>query len=263
MNNDRDPANPHPIVFVGAGPGAPDLITLRGRTVLGRADLVVYAGSLVPEAVIEHAPDGCETLSSASMTLSEIMDAMVEAQQSGRRVVRVHSGDPSIYGAIQEQMRRLDGREIPYEVVPGVSSFTAAAAELKSELTVPETVQSIILTRASGRAKTPDSESLDRLAEAGCTICVFLSAKHARRVQRQLLEHYEPDTPAAIAHRVTRPDQQLVITRLDRLAKAVGERGFKRTTLFLVGEAIQARSRARSGVYDPDHLHVFRPEKKE
>lgn len=263
MNENEPSDNLHPIVFVGAGPGAPDLITLRGRRLLGRADLVVYAGSLVPDAVIEHAPDRCETLSSASMTLSEIMEAMVQAQRSGDQVVRVHSGDPSIYGAIQEQMQRLDEMDVPYRVVPGVSSFTAAAAELKSELTVPETVQSIILTRASGRAKTPEAESLDRLAEAGCTICVFLSAKHARRVQEQLLEHYDPDTPAAVCYRVTRPDQKLVITRLDRLARAVGERGFKRTTLFLVGDAIQARSRARSGVYDPDHLHVFRPEKKE
>lgn len=252
----------NPIYFVGAGPGAPDLLTVRASRVLGRADLIVYAGSLVPEAVLEYAGDECETISSASLTLDEIMEAMREAHQSGRRVARVHSGDPALYGAVQEQMLRLDRDGIPYEIVPGVSSFLAAAAALKSELTVPEQVQTVILTRAAGRAGAPERESLERLARSHSTLCVFLSAKHARSVQNQLLEHYDPETPAAVCYRVSRPDEKLILTELRHLAKTVRKEKLKRTTLFLVGDALRAREETRSGVYDPDHLHIFRPEKK-
>lgn len=249
-----------PIQFIGAGPGAPDLITLRGRDLLRSADMVVYAGSLVPRTVTQHAPDDCEKLSSASLTLEEILEEIVEAYHQGKTVVRMHSGDPSIYGAIQEQMGKLDEQDIPYEVVPGVSSFTAMAAAIKSQLTLPEDVQSIILTRAGGRAETPDTENLEKMAATESTLCIFLSAKHARRVQDKLLEEFDPSTPAAIGYKVTRPEEEIVITKLKDLAADVDERGYKRTALFIVGEAIRARSEKQSGVYDPDHKHVYRPE---
>jgi precorrin-4 C11-methyltransferase len=249
----------HPVQFVGAGPGAPDLLTVRGKTVLERSDLIVYAGSLVPEAVTVYADEQCEKLSSASLTLSEIMEQVEESYRSGDRVVRLHSGDPSIYGAVQEQMGQLDERAIPYEVIPGVSSFTASAAALRTELTIPDEVQTIILSRASGRAAVPESESLDRLARTESTLCIFLSAKHARKVQNQLLEHFDPSTPAAICYKVTRPEEKIIVTELEDLAHQVDQEGLKRTTLFLVGEAIQARTETQSGVYDPDHKHVFRP----
>ncbi|MFB6344737.1 MAG: precorrin-4 C(11)-methyltransferase [bacterium] len=252
--------NRHPVTFVGAGPGDPELLTVRGRTVLEEADLIVYAGSLVPEAVTAYAPDNCEKISSASLTLDEIMERVEEAYTSGERIVRLHSGDPSIYGAVQEQMGELDERDIAYAVVPGVSSFAAAAAALRTELTIPDDVQTIVLSRASGRAETPESESLEKLAETQSTLCVFLSAKHARKVQNQLLEHFDPSTPAAICYKVSRPEEKIIVTELEDLAAQVSEEGFKRTTLFLVGDAIQARTDSQSGVYDPDHKHVFRPE---
>lgn len=247
-----------PIAFLGAGPGAPDLMTIRGRRLLEEARLVVYAGSLVNEAVLAWTGEECRTVSSAPLTLEEILDTMIEAHQSGERVVRLHSGDPAIYGAIQEQMAVLEERNIACEVVPGVSSFTAAAAALGSQLTLPETAQTIILSRAAGRARAPQRERLDRLARTRSTLCIFLSAKHAQSVQDQLLEHYPPETPAAVCYRVTWPDEKLLRTRLDRLAATTRDHDLKRTTLFLVGEAIGGRQ-GRSGVYDPDHKHVFRP----
>lgn len=260
MSQDNGEVETVPVQFVGAGPGAPDLVTVRAKRALERADLVLYAGSLVPEPVTEYAPGGAEVVSSADLTLDDIIRTMVETHRQGGVVVRLHSGDPAIYGAVQEQMGELDDRDIPYNVIPGVSSFLAAAAELKSELTLPETVQTIVLTRAAGRAGAPERESLERLAESRSTLCVFLSAKHARTVQNQLLEHYDPDTPAAVCYKVTRPEQTIVRTELQDLADVVREHKLKRTTLFLVGEAIEARTDTRSGVYDPDHKHIFRPE---
>lgn len=248
-----------PVTFVGAGPGDPKLLTVRGKEVLEEADLIVYAGSLVPKAVTEYASGDCEKLSSASLTLSEIMERVQAAYDRCETVIRLHSGDPSIYGAIQEQMGELDDREIPYRVVPGVSSFAAAAAALRTELTVPEEVQTVVLSRASGRAEVPDSESLDKLAKTRSTLCIFLSAKHARKVQEQLLEHFDPSTPTAICYKVSRPEEKIILTELGDLARHVGDEGFKRTTLFLVGEAVGARTDTQSGVYDPDHKHVFRP----
>ncbi len=259
MNRTQSTERPT-VTFVGAGPGDPELLTVRGREVVESADMIVYAGSLVPEAVTEYAGEHCEKISSASLTLSEIMSRVESAYRKGERVARLHSGDPSIYGAVQEQMTELDDRGIPYEMIPGVSSFSAAAAALRTELTVPEEVQTIVLSRASGRSETPESESLERLAEIGGTLCIFLSAKHARKVQDKLLKHFEPSTPAAICHKVTRPGQKIIVTKLENLARSTDKEEFRRTTLFLVGDAIQARTERQSGVYDPDHKHVFRPE---
>ncbi len=251
---------PEPISIVGAGPGSPDLITVRGQQRIKAADLLIYAGSLVPEPMLEWAPDGCRTLSSASLVLDEIIDEMLNGYRNGENVVRLHSGDPAIYGAIQEQMNRLDEAGVAYEIVPGVSSFLASAAALKSELTVPERVQSIVLSRVEGRAPVPDRESLENFARTGATLCLFLSIKYVRRIQETLTEYYEADTPVAICHRIGWPEEELTVTTLEDLAATADDLGYQRTTLLLVGEAIQAREDTQSGVYDPDHKHVFRPE---
>ena len=247
---------PGKVVFVGAGPGDPDLLTLKAHRLLGRADVVVYAGSLVPEEVLRHAP-AAELHNSAPLTLEEVMKLLTDAARSGKRVVRLHSGDTSLYSAIQEQMTLLDAAGIAYEVVPGVSSFSAAAAALKTELTLPEEVQTVILTRAEGQTPMPPGESLEALARHGATLCLFLSARLADRVQEQLLTAYPPDTPTAILHRVSWPDEKIVLTELKSLAGEVRRHKLSRTTLILVGAAV-GRRRNRSRLYDKDHGHIFR-----
>lgn len=245
------------IHFVGAGPGDPDLLTLKARHILARADVIIYAGSLVPEAVLTHVPRSAELHNSAFLTLEQVMAIMLTAVQAGRRVVRLHSGDTSIFSAIQEQIAILDAAGIDCEIVPGISSFQAVAAALKCELTLPEKTQTIILTRGEGNTPMPEGETLAALAQHRATLCIFLSARLAERVQAELLGAYPPDTPVAIAHRVSWPDEQIVATRLDRLAAAVREHGFSRTTLILVGAAL-AGGHKRSRLYDEAHGHIFR-----
>jgi precorrin-4 C11-methyltransferase len=249
------------VVFVGAGPGDPDLLTLKGRHALARADVVVYAGSLVPEAVLRHAP-GAELHNSAPLTLEEVMVRLLVAARAGKRVVRLHSGDISLYSAVQEQMTLLDEAGIDYDVIPGVSSFQAAAAALKAELTLPEVVQTIILTRAEGQTRMPAGESLEDLARHGATLCIFLSARLAERVQRQLLTAYAPDTPAAVLYRVSWPDEKVIVTELRHLAEEVRRHGLTRTTLILVGAAVAGRQN-RSKLYDRDHSHLFRARRRD
>jgi precorrin-4 C11-methyltransferase len=248
---------PGKVVFVGAGPGDPDLLTLKGHRVLSRADVVVYAGSLVPEEVLRHAPTTAMLHNSAPLTLEEVMAILVPAARAGKRVVRLHSGDTSLYSAIQEQMTRLDEAGVGYEVIPGVSSFQAAAAALKAEFTLPEVVQTVILTRAEGETPMPEGESLAELARHRATLCIFLSARLAERVQEQLLTAYTPDTPAAILYRVSRQDEKVVLTELRRLAEEVRRHKLSRTTLIVVGAAVGER-RNRSRLYDKSHGHIFR-----
>lgn len=245
------------VVFVGAGPGDPDLLTLKGHRALGRADVVVYAGSLVPEEVLRHAPATAVLHNSAPLTLEEVMAILIPAARAGKRVVRLHSGDTSLYSAIQEQMTRLDEAGIEYEVIPGVSSFQAAAAALKSELTLPEVVQTVILTRAEGETRMPEGESLAALARHRATLCLFLSARLVDRVQEQLLTAYAPDTPAAILYRVSWPDEKIVLTELRHLAEQVRRNKLARTTLIVVGAAV-CRRQNRSRLYDKGHGHIFR-----
>jgi precorrin-4 C11-methyltransferase len=251
------PAEQCTVLFVGAGPGDPDLVTLKARRALGRADVVVYAGSLVPEEVLRHAPATAALHNSAPLTLEEVMAIVVPAARAGKRVVRLHSGDTSLYSAIQEQMTRLDEAGVAYEVIPGVSAFQAAAAALKAEFTLPEVVQTVILTRAEGDTPMPPGESLAELARHRATLCVFLSARLAERVQEQLLTAYPADTPAAILYRVSWPDEKVVITELGHLAEEVRRHKLSRTTLIVVGEAV-ARRRNRSRLYDREHGHIFR-----
>jgi precorrin-4 C11-methyltransferase/precorrin-6x reductase len=245
------------VIFIGAGPGDPELLTVKARNILRRADVVVYAGSLIPEAVLSEAAGTAKLVNSAHLTLEQVMDCLIEAVRAGRRVVRLQSGDTSIYSAIQEQMTLLDAASIGYEVVPGISSFQAAAAALKAELTLPEVVQTIILTRGEGETRMPAGEELAALARHGATLCVFLSARLASAVEQQLLTAYPPETPAAICHRVSWPDEKIVMTELRNLSAAIQEHQFTRTTLILVGAALGER-RNRSRLYDRTHGHLFR-----
>ncbi len=245
------------VIFVGAGPGDPELLTLRACQALRRADVVIYAGSLVPEAILRHASAAARLHNSASLTLEQVMEITKAAVDNGQCVVRLHSGDTSLYSAIQEQLAILEDTGIDCEVIPGISAFQAAAAALKSELTLPEIVQTVILTRGEGRTKMPSGEALESLAQHKATLCVFLSARLAETVQAQLLTAYPPQTPVAIAYRVSWPDEQIIVTTLANLANEVRRQRLTRTTLLLVGEAIGGR-RNRSRLYDRNHGHLFR-----
>ncbi|HXH08461.1 MAG TPA: precorrin-4 C(11)-methyltransferase [Alphaproteobacteria bacterium] len=253
------PAASHKILFVGAGPGDPELLTLRGVHALATADVVVYAGSLIPRGVLSHARPGARLHNSAALTLEDTHRLLTEAYRAGHRVVRLHSGDPSLYGAITEQMALLEAEHIPYEIVPGVSAFQAVAARLGIEYTQPGVVQTLILTRASGRTGLPPNESLAELARHGVTLCIFLSARHVAEVQEALLTGYPATTPVAVAYRATWPDEEIVTGVLGELTEIVQRQGYERTTLIVVGPSLQRHNR-RSRLYDPTHWHLFRPE---
>jgi precorrin-4 C11-methyltransferase len=245
------------VIFVGAGPGDPELLTIKARQALRRADVTIYAGSLVPETIARHAPATAVLHNSAPLTLEQVMELTKTAVDKGQCVVRLHSGDTSLYSAIQEQLAVLEDAGIDCEVIPGISAFQATAAALKSELTIPEIVQTIILTRGEGMTKMPPGESLEALAQHKATLCIFLSARMAETVQAQLLTAYSPETPAVIAYRVSWPDEKIIVTTLANLADEVRRHRLTRTTLFLVGEAIGGR-RNRSRLYDRSHGHLFR-----
>ena len=247
------------IRFVGAGPGDPELLTLRGARALATADVVVYAGSLVPRGVLTHIRPGARVRNSAALTLEETHRLLTEAYRAGQQVVRLHSGDPSLYGAITEQMARLDAEHIPYEIVPGVSAFQAVAARLGIEYTQPGVVQTLILTRAGGRTGLPPNESLAELARHQVTLCLFLSARHVAEVQETLLTSYPPTTPVAVAYRATWPDEELLSGTLEELTAMIQSQGHERTVLIVVGPSLR-RQGGRSRLYDPTHWHLFRPE---
>lgn len=255
--------------FVGAGSGAPDLITVRGQRLLREADVVIWAGSLVNPALLDECRPGCELHDSSRMTLEQVVAVMEHACGEGRDVVRLHTGDPAIYGAIREQMGELDARGIPYEVVPGVSSFCGAAAALGAELTLPGLSQSVILTRLEGRTPMPPGERMRDLAAHGATMVVFLSAGMLARLQEELLAggSYGPDTPAALVYKATWPDERVVRCTVGTLAQAGAAQGINRTALVLVGEVLgQGSGRAegashayeRSRLYDPAFATGFR-----
>jgi precorrin-4 C11-methyltransferase len=250
------------VIFVGAGPGDPELLTIKARQALRRADVVIYAGSLVPEAVLRQAPATAVLHNSAPLTLEQVMEITKSAVDKGQCVVRLHSGDTSLFSAIQEQLAILEDAGIDCEVIPGISAFQATAAALKSELTLPEIVQTVLLTRGEGMTKMPSGESLEALAQHKATLCIFLSARLAETVQAQLLTAYPPQTPAAIAYRVSWPDEKIIVTTLANLADEIRRHRLTRTTLILVGEAIGAR-RNRSRLYDRRHSHLFRPRSRD
>ncbi|NLX19323.1 MAG: precorrin-4 C(11)-methyltransferase [Desulfobulbus sp.] len=247
----------HPVVFLGAGPGDPELITLKGRRLLDTADIVVYAGSLVNPELLNGIKAVCHD--SAALDLKEIMGLLVDGYAAGLRVVRLHTGDPSIYGAIREQMQWLDRMQIPYEVVPGVSSAFAAAAALKKELTVPEITQTVILTRQAGRTPVPERESLHRLAQAQATMCIFLSVSMIRSVVEELtLGGYPLHTPVAVVERASWPDEQILHGTLADIAGQVEGSNIKKTAMIVVGPALADGITTASKLYAHNFSHEYR-----
>jgi precorrin-4/cobalt-precorrin-4 C11-methyltransferase len=247
--------------FIGAGPGAPDLITVRGLRLIERCAVCLYAGSLVPRAIVAAAPPETRIVDTSALTLAEIIGEIVAAHGKGLDVARVHSGDPSLYGAIAEQMRHLDRLGIPYDVTPGVPAFAAAAAVLRRELTLPGIAQSVILTRTATRASAmPDGERLGRLAASGATLAIHLSIANLARVVRACLPHYGADCPAIVAYRVSWPDEQLICGTLADIRDKVKRARIIRTALILVGPAL-AGDGPDSRLYAADHRHVARPQR--
>lgn len=246
------------IHFVGAGPGATDLITLRGASLLGEADVVIFAGSLVNPELLSLAPEGCTVHDSSRMTLEQVIDVMAEATHANKDVVRLHTGDPSLYGAIHEQMMRLDELGIPYDDTPGVSSMCAAAASIGAEYTLPGVSQSLIVTRLAGRTPVPETERLRKLAAHGSSMAIFLSAGLLNEVQAELLcGAYDEETPAAIVYKATWPDEHVVRTCVGRLAEDGERAGIRATALILVGDFLKAKGE-RSRLYDPTFSTGFR-----
>jgi len=245
------------IEIVGAGPGDPDLVSVRGRKMLERADLILYAGSLVPKALTECHKPGAVVRSSADMTLEEQCALMKEHYDKGHFIVRLHTGDPCIFGAIQEQMAFFDANDMDYHITPGISSFLAAAAELQSQFTIPERCQTIILTRGEGRTPMPEKEQLHLLARSQSTMCIFLSAAIVDDVQRELLQEYPEDTPVAACYHLTWPDQKIYRGVLKDLARIVHDNHLTLTTMLVVGEAIDNRQ-GLSELYSKHFTHLFR-----
>jgi len=249
--------------FIGAGPGAPDLITLRGRDLIARAPVVLYAGSLVPEEVVACAPEGARVIDTAPLTLDEIIAEIETAQAAGQDVARVHSGDPSLYGAIGEQIRRLEALGIDYTITPGVPAFAAAAAALGRELTLPEVSQTVILTRTAMKASAmPDGEELAKLGASGATLAVHLSVRNLRQVVDDLTPHYGADCPVAVVYRASWPDQVIVRGTLSDIRAKVREAKITRTALILVGRVLDNADFTDSKLYNPDHVHLLRPKRR-
>ena len=243
------------IYFVGAGSGAPDLITVRGARLLSEADVIVYAGSLVNPALLDYKKDGCEVYNSAKMTLEEVIAVMAPAAKAGKTVVRLHTGDPCVYGAHREQMDELSRLGIDYDVV---SSFCGAAAALKAEYTLPNVSQSVILTRMEGRTPVPEKEQIEAFAAHGATMVIFLSAGQLARLSERLIEGgYAPDTPAAIVYKATWPDEKVVRTTVADLAEAGAREGITKTALITVGGFLGTEYE-RSKLYDPTFTTEFR-----
>lgn len=247
------------VYFIGAGPGAADLITLRGQRLIERCPVCLYAGSLVPPEIVASAPAGAVVKDTAPMHLDQIIEDMRLADAAGHDVARVHSGDPSIYGAVAEQMRRLDALDIDYEVVPGVPAFAGAAARLRTELTLPEIAQTIIITRTSGKASAvPDGERLEVLGASKATLAIHLSIRNLAYVESALTPHYGADCPVIIIYRATWPDEEIIITTLAEMRGRVREEKITRTALIFVGRVFGETRFRDSRLYDADFAHVLR-----
>jgi precorrin-4/cobalt-precorrin-4 C11-methyltransferase len=246
------------VYVIGAGPGDPRLLTLRAAELIASCPVVLYTGSLVPPAVIAHARGGARVLDSSGMTLDEIVAVMVSARERDEDVARVHTGDPVLFGSIAEQIRCLDELGIPWEIVPGVSSFTAAAAALGRELTLPEVSQTVILTRAPGRTAMPPGEELEELARHRATLALFLSVNLLEEVSRALVPSYGADCPVAVVHKATWPEQRIVTGTLADIRSKVRAAGVRSQAMILVGRVLTATDFANSRLYDPDFGHGFR-----
>lgn len=250
------------IYFIGAGPGAADLITVRGKNILETADVIIYAGSLVNPELLDYAKNGCEIHNSAKMILEEVIDIMVTASKMNKQIVRLHTGDPCIYGAIREQMDILDKYGLEYEVVPGVSSFIGAASSLKAEYTLPNVSQTVILTRMAGKTPVPEKEEITKIASHGATMIVFLTSTMLEELSRKLIEGgYAPESPAAIVYKATWDDEKIVRTTVQNIAKAAEENGINKMALIMVGGFL-GDEYERSKLYDPTFTHEFRKASK-
>ena len=251
------------IHFVGAGCGAADLITVRGKNLLEQADVIVYAGSLVNPALLACKKESCRVYNSARMTLEEVLEVMLDAEKRGQTTVRLHTGDPCLYGAIREQMDELDARGVDYDYCPGVSAFSGAAAALKMEYTLPEVSQSVVITRMAGRTAVPERESVRSFAAHGATMVLFLSAGLLAETQAELLAGgYAPDTPAAIVYKASWPDEKTCLCTVGTLADCARENGISRMALIVVGNAVKQSGYARSKLYDPTFATEFRAAKE-
>ena len=246
------------IYFIGAGPGDVDLITVKGRRILEGADIVIYAGSLVWEAHLKFCKKECEFYNSASMTLEEVIDVMQKAEKLGKTTVRLHTGDPSIYGAIREQMDLLNMQDIAYEVIPGVSSFTASCAAIKREFTLPNVSQTVIITRMEGKTPVPIHEDLELLAAHKCSMAIFLSVQDIDKVVEKLMKGYQrEDVPVAVVYKATWPEQKIVVGTLADIAEKVKQENIKNFSQILVGDFIEG-AYERSMLYHPEFTHAFR-----
>lgn len=247
------------VYFVGAGSGAPDLITVRGQKLLQQADVVIYAGSLVNPALLEETKQDCEIFNSAEMTLEEVIDVMKEAHSQGKMVVRLHTGDPCIYGAVREQMDMLEQEEIPYESCPGVSSFCGAASALNLEYTLPDVSQSVIITRMAGRTPVPEREEIASFAVHHATMVIFLSTGMLPKLQERLTAGgYEPETPAAIVYKATWQEEEKYICTVSTLAQTAQEHNITKTALIIVGDVVTHSNYRRSDLYHPQFETEFR-----
>ncbi|MFB9758109.1 precorrin-4 C(11)-methyltransferase [Ectobacillus funiculus] len=250
------------LYIIGAGPGDPDLITVKGLKLLEEADVVLYADSLVSEALIQKSKESAEILKTAGMHLEEMVDIMVDRIRQGKKVVRVHTGDPAVYGAIMEQMVLLKQQGVEVEIVPGVSSVFAAAAAAQAELTIPDLTQTVILTRAEGRTPVPEFEKLKDLAKHHCTIALFLSATLTKKVVKELIDAgWAPSTPVAVVYKATWPDQKIVRTTIENLDEAMRQNGIRKQAMILAGWALDENihdKNYRSKLYDQTFTHGFR-----
>jgi len=249
------------VFFVGAGPGDPELITVKGQRLLGQADIIIYAGSLVNPALLSLAKNGAAIYNSASMTLDEVIAVMEQGVKENKLVVRLHTGDPSIYGAIQEQMDKLAVKAITFEVIPGVSSFLATAAALKQEYTLPDVSQTVIITRLEGRTPVPEKEKLVKLASHEATMCIFLSVHMLDNVVKELIDGgYTKETPVAIVQKASWPDQKIFRATLATIAQLAKENNIDRTAMIVVGKVLST-DYALSRLYAPEFGHMFREAK--
>ena len=245
--------------FIGAGPGAPDLITVRGRDLIARCPVCLYAGSLVPKALLEHCPPDARVVDTAPLSLDEIIAECKRATDAGQDVARLHSGDLSVWSAMGEQLRRLEAESIPYTVTPGVPSFAAAAAVLRQELTLPEVAQTVVLTRTSGRASSmPEAEKLAAYAATGATLAIHLSIHVLDKVVAELAPFYGADCPAAVVYRASWPDERIIRGTLGTIAAEVAKQPIDRTALILVGKVLSARDFRNSALYDAAYQRRFR-----
>lgn len=245
------------VYFIGAGPGDPDLITVKGKKIVEKADIIIYAGSLVNKEIIDCHKKEAKVYNSASMNLEEVIEVIIDGVKEKKLVARVHTGDPSIYGAIREQMDILDDFNIEYEVIPGVSSFVASAAAIKKEFTLPDVSQTVICTRLEGRTPVPENESLELLASHKASMAIFLSVQMIETVVEKLMKHYERDTPVAVIQKATWPDQKIVMGTLENIAEKVKEENITKTAQILVGWFMGDKY-SKSKLYDKTFTHEYR-----